>query len=298
MRRHSRTAVGVALLGQFAGFAPLAAAQQPADERPAFESVAQPPAVGIDRKAEEQTPGATRASLPVGSGVQLEFSASSGSPPDVGTDVVEWDPVEGLNRGFFAFNDVLDVYAIEPAARGWKAVTPQGVRNSVTRFFTNLQFPLRFVGCLTQGKVVAGGSEVVRFVLNTTVGVAGFFDPATPVGFPLHDEDLGQSFGVWGIGAGPYLVLPFLGPTTGRDFLDIPLGSTASLVPGLNLVNLVNTRAGLLVEIREAKDASLDYYAFIRSAYLQRREALILDRNPQDSAPQETNDDIYNLSDE
>jgi phospholipid-binding lipoprotein MlaA len=223
-----------------------------------------------------------------------------GEPSDVRdfSDVGEGresDPLEWVNRGFFALNDGVDVYVLEPTARGWRAVTPRFVRRAVEHFFSNLQFPVRFVGCLTQGELVASGSELGRFVLNSTVGLAGFLDPASRIGLQLHQEDLGQSLGTWGVGPGPYLVLPLLGPSSVRDLVDLPLSSATSFIPGLNVLNVVNTRAELIVEVREAKAASLDYYSFVRNAYLQRRRALVLNEV---AVPQEAEDDLYELSDE
>jgi len=218
------------------------------------------------------------------------------APPSLGVSApAESDPFEPLNRGFFAFNDGIDVYALEPVARGWRSVTPRPLRRALAQFFSNLQFPVRFVGCLAQGQLVDSGQEIGRFVVNTTVGIAGLFDPASRIGLPLHPEDLSQALGTWGVGPGPYIVFPVLGPSSLRDVVDIPLGAASSLLPGLNVLNLVNTRADLIVEVREAKAASLDYYSLVRNAYLQRRRALV--RN-ETIVPQEANDDLYELSDD
>jgi phospholipid-binding lipoprotein MlaA len=266
-------------LGALSGAAALLAAAQPAAAQSA-----------VARSPRERAALAAASDKPA-------YSAQAREPAPVGSDepLREWDPIEPVNRAFFKFNDALDVYVLEPTARGWRAVTPQGLRNSVSRFFVNVLFPLRFAGCLAQGRPLDSASELLRFGLNTTVGLAGFFDPASRIGLELHEEDLGQALGRWGIGPGPYLMLPVLGPNSLRDLIDIPLGSAASLVPGLNIVNVVNTRAGLIVEVREAKAASLDYYSFVRNAYLQRRRSGV--RNETES-PQETDDELYEFSDD
>jgi phospholipid-binding lipoprotein MlaA len=171
----------------------------------------------------------------------------------------------------FSLNGVIDVFAIEPAARGWRAVTPQGFRDAVERFFDNLEFPVRLLGCLTQGRIAASGQELGRFLVNSTAGVAGLFDPASRIGLEPHKEDLGKSLGIWGLGPGPYLVIPVLGSSSTRDLVDLPLRSAGRLVPGLNLVSAVNTRSGLIAQVDAARAASLDLYLLARRAYFQSR---------------------------
>ena len=133
---------------------------------------------------------------------------------DVGT---ERDPLECVNRKIFWFNDKVDVYVLAPVARGWEKVSPHCVRTSVSNFFGNLRFPIVTVNDLLQGKVKDGASDVGRFGVNTTVGVLGLFDPASGWGLVKHDEDFGQTLGVWGVPPGAYLVLPLLGPSDPRD---------------------------------------------------------------------------------
>jgi phospholipid-binding lipoprotein MlaA len=204
-----------------------------------------------------------------------------------------------VNRGAFSFNDTVDVYALEPVARGWQAITPQGLRKSIDNFFVNTGYPLRLLGCVTQAQVVGTAEETGRFLLNTTVGLLGFFDPATRIGLKLHEEDIGQSFGVWGLGPGPYMMLPVIGPTTTRDLLATLLDFFAGAPPFTGVIEAVNTRAAYLVEVREAKEASLDYYAFVRSAYLQNRRNLVLNRAADAQEPAEGNDDdLYEIEDE
>jgi phospholipid-binding lipoprotein MlaA len=113
------------------------------------------------------------------------------------------DPLERMNRGIFSFNEGLDRWFLEPVATGWDFVMPDPVETAIQRFFRNLGFPVVFVNDLLQGKPIAALQDVGRFALNSTAGIAGFFDPATEVGLPSHDEDFGQTLGVWGVPSGP-----------------------------------------------------------------------------------------------
>jgi len=213
---------------------------------------------------------------------------------------VENDPIESVNRKIFWFNDKLDVYVLEPVAKGWHWVIPDRVETSVTNFFYNLRFPIHTLNDLLQGKFKDAGIDVGRFLVNTTVGVAGFFDPATGWGLPLHWEDFGQTLGWWGVGPGPYLVLPLLGPSDLRDGGGLIVDSAASVTPffvdtyillGARAVEIVNTRALYLEEVRKAKESAFDYYVFVRNAYLQRRLGYINDyREPSGT---ENLEDLY-----
>ncbi len=216
----------------------------------------------------------------------------------------ENDPLQTFNRKIFWFNDHLDTYALEPVAKGWNYVVPPGIQNSISNFFWNLHFPIDTVNALLQGKFKQAGSDVGRFLVNTTVGVAGFFDPATDFGLPLHWEDFGQTLGVWGVCPGPYLVLPILGPSDVRDGGGLIVDGATSITPffvngyillGARTAELVNTRAQYLDTIRKAKEAAIDYYSFVRNAYLQRRAGLINDQEPPSGQTQE---DLYYPADE
>ena len=127
------------------------------------------------------------------------------------------DPLEGFNRAMYTFNDRLDKYALKPLAKGYRAITPTGVRKSVSNFFSNLHEPMVMLNNLLQGKPGQATSDLIRFVVNSTVGIVGLFDVSSKVGLPKHDEDFGQTLAVWGVGDGPYLVLPFFGPSNLRD---------------------------------------------------------------------------------
>jgi len=197
----------------------------------------------------------------------------------------DYDPWEPMNRKIFWFNDTLDVYAIEPVARGWDYVVPDAVQLSITHFFNNLRFPIVFVNDLLQCRPRPALEELARFQINTFIGGLGFFDVAARFGLPLQAVDTGQTFGVWGISPGPYLVLPVFGPSNPRDTLGL-VGDTALgfytyfiTVPGITLgataINVINARARLIDDVRNAKAMALDYYTLVRNAYVQHRWELI-----------------------
>jgi len=196
------------------------------------------------------------------------------------------DPYEDSNRAVFGFNEGLDKYLLEPLSEGWEFVTWRGLRRSVDKFFINLGFPRRVVTNLGQGEIGHASSEVGRFVLNTTVGLFGFFDPATHIGMELYDEDFGQMFGRWGVGSGPYWVLPVLGPSNPRDATGLvfdllfDVRTISSFTPVFTLawtsvVQNVNRRALFAKDLDSARESALDFYIFMRDAYTQRRQALI-----------------------
>src|SRR5262249_48858706 len=148
-------------------------------------------------------------------------------PISDGQPLRESDPIEGINRALFSFNDLLDRGFLEPIATGYSYVTPRVLRTSLDKAFTNLRFPVRFAGNLFQAEFKHTGEETLRFAVNSTVGIAGLFDPATRFGIGFYDEDFGQALGSYGIGPGPYLMLPIMGPSDTRDTLamvvDAPL---------------------------------------------------------------------------
>ena len=195
------------------------------------------------------------------------------------------DPWEGYNRTMFKFNMAVDHAVFRPVARGYKAVVPSPVRTGVSNFFSNLMGPLHMVNDLLQGKPGRAASDLGRFLVNTTVGIGGLFDPASKLDLKQSDEDFGQTLGKWGVGSGPYLVLPFLPPTTLRDaFGQVPdyhLDPVNHLERDesryeLKLVELVDARARVL-DLDEAIDTAYDPYAFVRDAWLQRREYKVKD---------------------
>lgn len=197
------------------------------------------------------------------------------------------DPFEPINRVTYRFNDAVDRAVLKPVAKGYKKVAPQFVQTGVSNFFDNLFQPTVFLSDVLQAKFKPAANDMARFVLNTTVGIGGFLDPATAAGLDKNDEDLGQAFGKWGIGPGPYLVIPLLGFSDVRD----GIGSAGQIYTSpihyverdawrysLNGVEVIDTRARLL-ETEKALEGTFDRYAFIRNAYLQRREYQVTDGN-------------------
>lgn len=217
---------------------------------------------------------------------------------------LEYDPAESFNRKIFWFNDKADVYVLEPAARGWDFVVPDRVQTSLSNFFRNLAFPIVFINSALQAKPHAAAVELARFMANTTFGVGGLFDPATSWGMERQEEDTGQTLGYWGVPAGPYLVLPLFGPSNPRDAVGLAGDSllgiyTFFIIPyvtfGTSTIRVLNDRAAILDEVRNAKKASVDYYVFVRNAYLQRRNTLIEDGV---EMTKEEEEDLYEIEDE
>ncbi len=226
------------------------------------------------------------------------------SPPPGPDGRVPPDPLEGSNRAVFAFNDSLDRWFFEPLADGWAFVTPKVLRTSLGKFFKNLGYPGRLVTNLLQAEFRQAGSETLRFATNTTVGVAGFFDPASRFGLGQYDEDFGQVFGRWGFGSGPFWMIPVAGPSNPREawglLFDTAFDPLTYLflvdVPGVGFVSGVNERSLADPQVELARDAAVDLYVSVRDAYIQRREALIRDgRVMEDTAPDQPADDLYEI---
>ena len=192
------------------------------------------------------------------------------------------DPLEPVNRQIFAFNDAVDGAVFKPLAQGYVAVLPGPVRSGVHNIFTNLRTPTTMINQFLQGKPREGGRAAGRFLINTTVGLLGIFDVATGWGFAADREDFGQTLAAWGVPPGPFLMVPFLGPTNARDGVGTfaglytypPTYADDDLVWWLYGIDLLQTRAELL---QAEKMLSGDRYLFVRDAYLQRRDALIRD---------------------
>ncbi len=207
------------------------------------------------------------------------------------------DPLQGFNRGVYKFNDTLDRAALKPVAKGYRAITPRWFRAGVGHFFSNLIYPTTIVNQILQGKPVLGLRDTGRFLLNTTLGVGGLLDVATPLGLEANDEDFGQTLAVWGVNSGPFLTLPLFGPSSLRDapsrivdyFLDpltyVDLSTGAEL--GIRALDIVNTRTELL-SVDSTLQSTFDPYGFIRDAWAQRREFEIFDGDP----PPETLEDL------
>ena len=201
------------------------------------------------------------------------------------------DPWESYNRSMYQFNDALDRTIIKPVAEGYVAITPNPVRKGVSNFFSNLDTVLVIINDLLQLKLVQAVSDTTRLFLNTTIGIFGIFDPASAAGMDKNNEDFGQTLGYWGVPSGPYLVLPFFGPSSPRDGLGLYVDSAEfDLVwngiednSDRNLLlatKIINTRASLLNASNLLDVAALDPYQFLRDGYRQRRQNLVYDGNP------------------
>jgi phospholipid-binding lipoprotein MlaA len=199
------------------------------------------------------------------------------------------DPFEGWNRGVYKFNDKFDDYLARPVAETYEDWVPREVRDRVRNFFGNLADPFIGVNNLLQGKAAEAFDDWTRFILNTTVGLVGIHDVATDFGLEKHNEDFGQTFGRWGAGTGPYLVLPIFGSSNLRDGVGLaadmvtdPLGEARpiDLRNSAIATRAVQTRADLLGASRVLGEAALDRYVFQRDAYLQRRRSLVYDGRP------------------
>lgn len=199
------------------------------------------------------------------------------------------DPFESFNRSVFAFNDAIDQAVLKPVAKGYEAVVPRPARDMLGNFFGNLADLWTAANQLLQGKPAEAFSDLSRFVVNSTFGFGGIADVASAMGFEKHDEDFGQTLGVWGVPSGPYLVLPLLGPSSFRDApargLDMaadPLNEIGSRGQANNLwlTRLIDGRARLFPAERVLEGAALDKYSFTRDAWLQRRRNQVHDGNP------------------
>jgi phospholipid-binding lipoprotein MlaA len=226
-------------------------------------------------------------------GLLLCASLAGCATTDMGTP---GDPLERMNRGTHRFNDAVDRAVLRPVARGYRDHVPAPVRVSVNNFLENLAYPTTIVNNLLQGKVKDTFNDIGRFAVNSTIGLAGLFDPATRFGFARNDEDFGQTLGRWGVPSGPYLVLPFFGPSSMRDGpaiyvdwqTDLRVGNQVEPAVEWTLIglSLVNRRAQFL-EFDETWQRAYDPYAFIRDAWLQRREYRVRDGNVAESEPLE-----------
>jgi phospholipid-binding lipoprotein MlaA len=199
------------------------------------------------------------------------------------------DPLEPWNRAVYGFNDKVDRAVARPVATAYRRVVPGEIRDRVRNFFANLGDPLIGVNDFLQGKFEDGITDWARFIFNSTFGLFGIHDVASEWGLEKHNEDFGQTFGRWGFGSGPYLVLPFLGSSdlrdgigTGLDVYTDPLTEVRPyhLQYGLWALRFTQTRADLLEASNLLEQAALDKYTFQRDAYFQRRRSLIYDGHP------------------
>lgn len=211
------------------------------------------------------------------------------------------DPMEGLNRATYAFNDAVDEAVFKPVAKGYQAVTPGFFRAGVTNLFTNIGDVATALNNLLQGKAGDAASDAGRFLVNSTLGVLGLFDVATPMGLEKHNEDFGQTLGKWGVGSGPFLVLPLMGPSTLRDAIGRPVDSYAGYsryvdhIPTRNStlgLEIIDLRSNLLGASSTLDTAALDKYQFVRDAYLQRRLRNVYDGKAPQAKLDQLEDDL------
>ncbi|HEY2034840.1 MAG TPA: VacJ family lipoprotein [Rhizomicrobium sp.] len=202
------------------------------------------------------------------------------------------DPYENTNRAVFDFNQKVDKYALEPTARAYVAVVPDPARQGIHNFLLNLDLPVTFANDLLQGEMDRAGDTLGRFTVNSTLGIGGLLDPASDFGIPYHKEDFGQTLGTWGVGEGPYIVLPFLGPDPPRDatgqvvdiFLDpttyIPIREHFWWSAGRKSLAIIDVRSRNLDTVENIERGSVDYYASVRSLYRQLRNNEIRNGRP------------------
>ncbi len=200
------------------------------------------------------------------------------------TEIEEYDPWEPFNEKMFDFNRGLDRWVIKPVAKGYNKVMPDPWQQAVGNAFSNIGFVPRMVNSLLQGRFAGAGRELLRFVVNSSIGLGGLMDIAKQEGFEKSNADLGQTLGVWGVGPGPYLILPFLPPLTVRDAIGygvdgamnplsyfIPIGATF----GMRVEDTVNDRSLNLDLYQGFEESTVEFYSALRNAYLQRRQKLI-----------------------
>ena len=207
------------------------------------------------------------------------------------------DPFESFNRSMFAFNEGADKYVIKPVAKGYNFIMPNAASKAVSNFYSNVDDIVVFFNEILQFKIAAATATSARFVFNSTFGLLGLIDVASDMDLPKHNEDFGQTLAVWGVGSGPYMVLPLLGPMTVRDTAGLavdwtyfdPIFNRQTIEQSLiNLtIKYIDIRAGLIKASNILDDTVPDKYAFVRDAWMLRREFLIYDGNP----PEEFSED-------
>jgi phospholipid-binding lipoprotein MlaA len=233
------------------------------------------------------------------SALAIAGCAASTTPPPDQTAIVEEDfndPLEDVNRKIFDFNQVVDRNVLVPVAKAYRTVLSDPLRDSVRDFLVNLRAPLIFANDTLQGKFRLAGDTLARFVINSTIGMGGLVDVAGRWGIPYHEQDLGVTFGVWGVPEGPYLIIPVLGPSNPRDLtgeVAEGFGDPWNIIAAdhhmvwisfaRGAVSGIDQRSRYIESLADIERTSLDYYATIRSLYRQRRAALI--RNERENLP-------------
>lgn len=264
----ARRVITTALVAMALSFAPAATKSAPASEAEGLVEPLAPEPAAAEIVAEASAPGSP------------PFAAVA-----AGEDFDE-DPWEGFNEKMFTFNrEVVDRFVLKPLATGWDFLLPDPVQRGVHNVFDNLAVVRRVVNNTLQLKLTGAATELARFTINSTIGVVGFFDVAKDVfGIEQRDEDTGQTFGVWGMGPGPYLVLPLLPPLTVRDGIgyafDVAMTPYVYFIPWWGsfagtATNTVNERSLNLDRFERVAESTVDLYGAVRNAYLQRRAAAI-----------------------
>ncbi|WP_448207882.1 MlaA family lipoprotein [Azospirillum sp. sgz302134] len=218
----------------------------------------------------------------------LTVSACATAPSNSDAEATVSDPLEVPNRFVFAANEAVDILLIRPVTEVYVGVTPDPVREAVHNFIQNLMSPLYIANNLLQGDFDGAQVATGRFMANTILGVAGFADVATGLGLPEKPKDFGQTLGVWGLGSGPYLVLPLVGPSNARDAVGYGVDTVADplrlwgyatdhrgLLTARTGTSGIDRRSQLLREVDDLRRSSVDYYATVRSLYSQQREAAV-----------------------
>lgn len=199
------------------------------------------------------------------------------------------DPYENVNRKFYKITDTLDRHILEPVANVYIKYVPSPLRRSIGNFYDNAGYPNVILNTFLQGKVRRGFEDTLRLAVNSTIGVGGLFDMATPLGLMQHDEDFGQTLAVWGLNSGAYLFVPFHGPSSSRDILNIPVGmvtnalfyiSSAAIFAPIGVLAIIDKRSRFSEPMIIRDQIALDPYLFVREASLQRRKHQIYDGDP------------------
>lgn len=230
----------------------------------------------------------------------LSGGCATTRPHDQSTGTDPIDPYESVNRKSYTFTDVIDRRIVAPVADAYIDYVPDRMQRIIGNFYDNLGYPNVILNSFLQDKVRQGFQDTLRFAVNSTIGMAGFFDMASPMGLPQHNEDFGQTLGVWGVDAKTYLFIPLLGPSSNRDVSGIPVSVFtnglfyvgiyvigAPITVPLSILGIVDKRARLSGPMRIRDDAAVEPYLFVRDAYLQQRKHLVYDGDP----PREAYDD-------
>lgn len=241
----------------------------------------------------------------VSSALMMTGCASTGQRAEtsvnpVSAKAIQVDPYEGFNRSMYGFNMGLDKYFFKPVSDGYKFITPDFIETGVSNFFSNLKGINVVLNDVLQGKFQQGAADAGRFLTNTTIGVGGLFDVASELGLQHNVEDFGQTLAVWGVGQGPYLVLPVMGPTTIRDGSALIVDKAANpgtYVPFTGVIEGISDRAKAEGALKFIDEAALDPYVFTRESFLQHRRYLINDGRADGSNDMDIEGDIEGLDD-